>query len=265
MKRKLLSLALALCLVLSLAGTAYADVIWEPWDDDFYEAHRAEFQIVNECCYVNGAQGGAWALDRPDGKAVTWLKNGEIFWAYYVWTAGDGVQWAVASQQLGDEWVSAYVPMADLLNRYDHEFLDDHAGEITDVRPQGLTLPDTPPAVFLTWTYPHGVYETMEADWQGMAESCVSFYTDGEGAIWGYVGYWCGVRDVWLCLTDPNNPDLAQPELYTGTVYEAAEELPQPEKDQTINPWYVVLPLCALVLAVIVILWPRKKKRPQEA
>ena len=42
--RKMFALLLAMTMVAGLALTAYADVIWEPWGDNYYDSHREEFQ-----------------------------------------------------------------------------------------------------------------------------------------------------------------------------------------------------------------------------
>ena len=35
-----------------------------------------------------------------------------------------------------------------------------------------------------------------------------TLYTDGNGLRWGYVGYYMGRRDSWVCLDDPMNDRL---------------------------------------------------------
>ena len=45
-------------------------------------------------------------------------------------------------------------------------------------------------------------------------------FTDDEGRDWGYVSYFYGFRDFWVCLNDPSNPNIPafnpapEPSLY---------------------------------------------------
>ncbi|MBP3319112.1 MAG: cell wall anchor protein, partial [Ruminiclostridium sp.] len=55
--KKLLALALSLCLLTALSAPAHADVIWEPYDDDFWEEHKGEMVYHNRGYLANGPDG----------------------------------------------------------------------------------------------------------------------------------------------------------------------------------------------------------------
>lgn len=57
MKRKGWILPLAVLMALTLAMPAFADVMWEPYGNNFYEAHRDECQYENRTYLANGPEG----------------------------------------------------------------------------------------------------------------------------------------------------------------------------------------------------------------
>lgn len=263
--RKMFALLLAVTMVAGLALTAYADVIWEPWGDNYYDSHREEFQYSAAVYYANSPTGKLVGYDKPDGEELIQAENGELIYGTYICTLSDGSSWAVGEARIGEEWRSVYYPLEDLLDRYDREFSTDHEGEITDTCPKDDLAPWDGTA-FLTWTYPGGAYTEEDPEyWDGIdfSQCCHQFYTDEEGNLWGYVGYWRGHRDTWVCLTDLNNPELQKPEIFNGTLYFGENAAPLEErapKKSGISPLTVALPVAAVALAgAALAFWPKKK------
>lgn len=261
--RKMFALLLAVTMVAGLALTAYADVIWEPWGDNYYDSHREEFQYSAAVYYANSPTGKLVGYDKPDGEELIQAENGELIYGTYICTPSDGSSWAVGEARIGEEWRSVYYPLEDVLNRYDEEFFADHESEITDKQPE---IAPRDGQAFLSWTYPGGVFtEEDPSYWESMefSEACHRFYTDEDGNLWGYIGYWQGHRDIWVCLTDLNNPELQKPEILKGTVYFGENAAPlverAPEKSG-VSPLAIALPVAAVALAgAALAFWPKKK------
>lgn len=52
-----------------------------------------------------------------------------------------------------------------------------------------------------------------------------SEFTDEEGMHWGNVGYYMGNKDFWVCIDEPENPDLPVREI-NRDIAEAPEKIP---------------------------------------
>ena len=77
MKRKGWILPLAVLMALTLAMPAFADVMWEPYGNNFYEAHRDECQYENRTYLANGPEGYLTLRQRPQSSAeVIYRVNG---------------------------------------------------------------------------------------------------------------------------------------------------------------------------------------------
>ncbi len=265
--KKLIPLALALVMLLSLSLTAHADVIWEPFGDSFYDSHREDFTYCGYTAYANSPEGVTQTYKKPGGAKGDTIQNGESVYIQHSYTGDDGNTWALLTENV-------YVPMEHLLDRYDSEFFDDHpeivsadSGERPDIT---VDMPKGTP--ILTWTYPRGLYTQSENYWdEDILSGCASFYTDDEGLVWGYIGYWYGHRNLWICLSDYNNPDLAEPEIYQGQVYwgenaPTGDDLPDAVIQPGNSSWlHIALPIGAILIAVgLLLFWPRKKKAEQQ-
>lgn len=263
--KKLISLTLLVTLLLSLTISVHADVIWEPFEDTFYATHREDFSYYGEYAYANSPEGVTQTYKKPGGSKGDTIENGELVYIQHTYTNPDGDTWALLNEYV-------YVPMAHLLNRYDNEFFTDHEAELTDTPPEiTVEIPDG--AEILTWTYPRGRATQSQNYWgDDILQGCTPFYTDPDGLVWGYIGYWYGRQNLWVCLSDCNNPDLAEPEIFLGETY-WGENAPTGDNlpDATIQPgsdytWlHIALPLVAVAIAGgLLLFWPRKKRVKQE-
>lgn len=252
--KKGFTLILTLCMMLALASPVYADVIWEPYGDSFYEEHRGEFRLCEDYYYANSPTGSVYQYDRPGGEKGEAIPNGTAVNICYIYTDGDQ-EWGLTGEE-------TYLDMSQMLDRYDREFFDDHP-EITQEPPAGVTCALPRGTAIYAWTYPGGVPSETETFWdEDTVSGCTRFYTDEDGNVWGYIGYWYGHQDYWVCLTDCHNPDLAQPEIYRGTVYfgENGESTVPEEEDTSLKPLYILLPVAAVVVAVVLLLlWPKRR------
>lgn len=204
MKGKLFSLLLALLTVSALAVPASADLIWEP-QDSFYEKHRGECDYVNRGYELAGYDGKVTIFTAPGGSNKATLENGTQCTIQFTWT-GNGVTWGYLCW-VSDRDVEGWVPMDDLSLIYDsQQFMEDHAGEISETSPVPVDFHEA-----VLYSYPNGTASTTleEApDYMPFSETFTRLYTDENNLRWGYIGYYMGMRDYWVCLDDPMNTEL---------------------------------------------------------
>ena len=255
--KRLICLSLALWL---LAVPVLADVIWEP-EDDFYTAHREACEYLGRSYYANGQAGFAMVFETPEAKAYAepHLENGAVLYVSFT-LEYEGGAWGVAELEDGR---TGWVRMEALTPVYDQQsFREDHAGEI---RAEARTL-SVDGLALCCYDFPGGTWQWQgdPADTKGLEPLTFSeLYTDAEGREWGYLGYWYGIRNAWICLTDPENPDLPAedhtPELYP--LAEDAEDVPPLEASGGISAELATAGAVVLVCGVTAVLLFRMRKR----
>lgn len=265
--KKLLCTCLTLCL---LCGTALADVLWEP-ESSFYQRNQDACVLEQRAYYTNSPEGCVTLWDAPGGNALAVLPNGETLHVYYRYQESGG-DWGVAeiSTELlkaaaltvsglgGDRWVEVWVPMEDMTLKYDHQsFLEDHADSVRD---ESRTV-DLSGLNYCVYPYPGGALSYQRESGEAELQVTLSpLYTDEAGREWGCCGYLYGDRDLWLCVSDLENPELPvedhEPELYP-----AAEITPElPASTGSVSLWLTgsaVAVLCGVTAFLIL----RMKKR----
>lgn len=263
--KKLLRIFLALTTLLTLSLTAYADVIWEPIDDSFYEKHQDSFTYAGFHAYTNGESGETDFYAKPGKASVGVLENGLIIYIQHIYTDDSGKQWALITDDV-------YIPMDQLLNRYDNEFLEEHPQAFDTPSPTSFSIPQDAP--LLLWTYPHGRYTAEQNHWgEDILSGMSAFYVDENGLIWGYIDYWYGHWNAWICLSNYNDPALAEPEHFLGQTHwtvdtdsaeskwaslTAAEPVEKKTLAETLLP--ILLPIGAAILAAVLLLSRPKRK-----
>jgi hypothetical protein len=93
-------------------------------------------------------------------------------------------------------------------------------------------------------------------------------YTDKNDREWGYIGYYCGVRNCWVCISDPAGSTLET--APSSPAVPSPDALPSPDvpsvmqKDQT----PVLLLIVGIVAAVVVVtgvliavFWKKNRKQ----
>lgn len=253
---------IAICLFLALlcCSTALADVILEP-NNAFYLAHESEMTYETRSYEANSPDGWVRAMSAPDSHITKQtLTNGTVF--YVSWLFNDGTDtWGY------NESYDAWINLKDCLVVYDFiSFEEEHGSEFveheTDLKMSDY-LDGATKSTIAFYPYPGGkVSYTDEYDVEHL-----TFYrtwTDENGLLWGYVGYYMGHRNNWICLSDPGNDALPQRDVtnHEITRYPAQEPSPLSQFDGT------VIVVSALVLGVAVvtaILIVARKKRPHDA
>lgn len=269
MKRKGWILPLAVLMALTLAMPAFADVMWEPYGNDFYDAHRDECQYENRTYLANGSEGYLTLMESPQSVAEVYnVPNGERVYVGYLWTDGQGQQWAVGDYAVQEEgqtwkWYYGWAPLDELALIYDHlSFEEDHGSEFQEYDGSGDGLTEA-----YLYSYPNGSYQTLlvEAkEYQPFSETFQYLYTDENGLRWTFVGYYMGSRNAWVCIDDPLNENLGTDTPQTvaqvrGTGGELTARAASVPAARTWTVWLIPAALVVLAAAVTALLVRRKK------
>lgn len=240
-----------LAMLLALTVPAYADLMWEPSGDRFYESHRDQCEYNTRSYYANGSEGFVTLWDAPNGSMVkAQYENGEILWVGYTYQG----KWALVSRWEDGGEISGWVPMADLYLVYDHisfeeEYTDQirpYNGEFADYdgNVEAVNFYKYPGAPEITQTWETGTDWHVLDNLIGTAESdsyISQVFTDEDGRTWGYVGYMYGRLNAWFCLDEPDGMDFPVREV-------SAQELTPPQTPVLPAGGYVPYALVAVVV-----------------
>lgn len=270
--KKVITLALTCMILLALPSPAFADVMWEPQDNQFYEAHRGECVYNTRSYYANGGDGFITLWDAPGGSLVkAQYENGELLWVGYTYK-----DWALVNRWEDRTETTGWVPLSELYLKYDHisfeeEYGDrfqDYSGEFADYTPRSEG------ELFWLWEYPHA-YDTKETievhsdildALRGTADqpSCISkVYVDENGHSYGYVAYLYGMRNFWIQLDNPTGDGVM-----TSCIPEAGDlismgEIIAPQEPVIPKRSYLPVVLTAAVVAVtggaVAVIYGRRK------
>ena len=206
MKRKLLALFTVLLLLVTMVTPAFADLIWGPRENIFFETHNCPIHLRDY--FTNGEKGYVTVRTAPDSMTeVVNLANGTRFNVVYTWEDKDGSLWGLGySGQWGEN--EGWVNLADMALIYDYiSFEEDHGHEFQAYDGSGDHLTEA-----CTYSYPGGTYisraKTVEGHTYTLTESFQHLYTDENGLRWAYVEYYYLLRNVWVCIDDPLNENL---------------------------------------------------------
>lgn len=266
--KRLLSLVCVLVLAVMLVPVSVrADVIFEPWDDSFYEDHRSECEYHSRSYTADGPDGVVIVYESPESaRKESEIANGTSVWISHIYTDPDGIRWGYCDDFAGN--VGGWVPMDYLDIIYDWISFDEEYGECY-VEEKGQLDGQYRGKTVYFWNYPgsqSSSYMELSADQEYLPEYTLQ-YTDPEGRIWGKVSYYMGHRNCWICLTDPT-ADLEG--LYPGgaPVQPASEPVSDPEqmplivpKDHSSGKIITIVAVAAVVAvtAALLILLKRKK------
>ncbi|MBP0965396.1 MAG: hypothetical protein J5999_08920 [Oscillospiraceae bacterium] len=280
--KKLFSAIAAVALAAAMAVTASADVIWEPYESDFYTKYQEDAEYYyNARQFVSNVDVDIY--DEPYKNVKSVLKAGTPQYVSLVVTDDDGSRWGSFGYSDGNSVFDAWICLDGMSLVYDStEFIKDHEGEFTayngelaDVSLEGKDI--------YFWKYPGSCDCTAANNFPEDIENYFDrVYTDDLGS-WGYIGYMMGERDVWVYLDDPTNPVpekladiLAQTEIVTlppektVPVLEEAvtgnnsENPPTEDNTSTYLPAVILAVSAAAIAAVCLAVFGRKKKSDGE-
>lgn len=232
-----------------------ADLIWEPMDS-FYEEFSSECEYVGRTFTANGPDGEVILYESPvSGKVITRWENG--FTAYISFTYEDrkGTVWGVYED--GNSSKTGWMPMEYMDVVYDSiSFAEEYQADFREQK--GVLDEQYLGESVCFWPYP-GASEGYKIKPESMGSYMPEYYRiyeDSQGRTWGNVGYYFGLKDVWVCL---DQPDAAFETLYPDGNSGIGEAQPQ-EKEfagERISPGGngnnpVVMVVMAVALVVLV-------------
>ncbi|MBQ0042843.1 MAG: hypothetical protein KBS85_05950 [Lachnospiraceae bacterium] len=213
----------------SVSTVVKADVIYEPYNDDFYKKYHAECEYVNEKYCINGPRGVVQLFKSPiEDEVITVLDNGLNVRVEYSYVDDFGTKWAQI-----DSVAEGWFPMeyADKVYSSD-DFWNDHYKEIS--YEGDFAAPGKGTMTVLYYSFPGDVncYEN-EVDFGDVEID--SFFTDDCGHNWGHLYYeHYGAPDYWVCF---DNPNATYEELYpNGTGLFHYEMTEKTYSDEDIHP-----------------------------
>ncbi len=266
---------------------ALADVIWEP-NNSFYEQHREDCVYVNRYYTASGKEGAVTVYKEPGSnqKAAT-INNGNTFFVLFTYKDKNGAEWGVSefnpdgSGNITDmdysTAISGWVPMTDMKVVYDYiSFAEDHRSEFKPYTGNYDAFKNSEPVVF--WSYPGSGVVVWEEDAFEMNDffEFSDTYTDADNRLWGFVGYYYGARNVWVCISDPSGASIekAQPspsDSETISTAPSAETsvLPnagtQTEQNNQASMLFVIIAIVAAVVIItgilIAVFWKKSAKK----
>ena len=216
--KRLFAILLALLTLLALSAPAYADIMWEPSNNSFYDRHRPQCEYENRTYYANGEQGFVTLLDAPSGSMVrAQFENGEKLHIYFIYDGSYGL----AAYWTDGKETSGWVSMSDLELVYDFlSFEEEYADKIAESNGEFADY-DGNAEVVNFYAYPgaEGIRQSWETSGQwhvlenltGTPKSpsyISSIFVDEDGRTWGYVNYMYGHLNSWFCLDEPDGTDF---------------------------------------------------------
>ena len=256
--KRLLACTLALAAALVLGVTAFADVLWEPIDDQFYDGHWAACKYEGRGYYANGKDGFITVWDVPDGDMVkAQYRNGERFWVGYTYKG-----WALINLWGNYRETVGWAPLEDLYLVYDHiSFAEEYGDQFRDYNGEFADYDGEVGEVFWFWEYPNAwetkdvreVTQNMLEGLLGTSEKvpcCISkVYMDQNGHDWGFVEWLWGDRDFWLLLDNPTGGGIMTSCIPEVDDLIASGEIVPPQEPVLPRPSYLPYILVALVIA----------------
>jgi hypothetical protein len=255
---------LLLCSLLLPRLIASADVLIEP-NNDFYNRHRTECERLDRYFYANGASGSVSLKTEPGVRGVLSgvVENGEVINILATYNY-QGETWGVTQIHTPDtpynKLPNGWVPMSQLLPEYDSiSFSEEHQSEIYSYAGNYEELQAV--VEFTIWAWPgsgiiRGTFLTAN-----LPEDMDAYYADSpayrdeDGREWVSWGYMFGIRNVWICLSDPANDSIPafnpEPPLdFHRSGDTAAETLTK----KLSLPWLIIILVSALVVITFILI-----------
>lgn len=273
--KRLMNLALALLLVLTLIVPVFADVLYIP-EDPFLEDYMDESQRMDRSYR---ALTEVTVYESPESaKEMGTLPTGESVFIYYVFTDEGGNDWGYCERYTPETYdlaFSGWLPMAYMELVYDYiSFNEDYGHTFQSLDKVGQLPEEYRDDVVMFWNYPGS--ETGDsfdmAAWGGdYLPEYDTVYQDNQGRSWGYVGYYYGRKHFWICLDDPTadfetlyptgapEVEITEPDE-TAPTLPAEEIVPQPSSGMKLLRTGITVAVVVCIGVTVVLLVKMKKK-----
>ncbi len=254
-----------------LCGYALADAIFAP-DDDFYNSHSGDCEYVNRDYYANGESGFTELFSKPNGTSLGFADNGELFHIQFSYKLGDEL-WGLAEYsesgskliaRSGDVYKTSWMKLSDLSPKYDYISFDEahsseykaYEGDYTEF--SGVTN-------IVMWTFPNSGESNGTVDQADENFAVESVYTDIDGVQWGFVSYFYGMKNFWICLSDPTGTDKPAKDVPAVTI-NSPDPGAKPESTAKDMTTLIIICVAAAMLctALVFALIKRKKVKNDE-
>jgi hypothetical protein len=246
---------------------AFADVIWEP-NNDFYKTHSDKCEYVGPDYYANGESGYMELFSEPGGASLGFSDNGAVFHTQFsfnkddeTWGVGEYIENNGKLVPINDSnSKTGWFKLSDAVLKYDYQSFDeDHSKEYNLYSGNYSELKDKQNIV--VWTFPNSGETNSTIDKIDENFSINSVYTDIDGIQWGFVSYYYGMKNFWVCLSNPTDATLAAKDVPVPEIHKA---VPNSEPDPTDSDMTTAIIICVtaaiLCTAVLFAALNRKKQ-----
>ena len=270
--KRLCIILLITAMLAVLAAPAYADSLWVPDNNRFFDRHynNNEVEYHGRRYLVNSPDGFITVWEAPDGSIVKGqFTNGSKLWVQWLYE-----DWGLIAHYGEDKTVEGWVDMSDMVLLYDHtSFAEDYADQIKPYNGEFADY-DGKDLMFNFYEYPGApeICHWMTATTKFVSE-LTGIYDDGESVIqsifvdengltWGYLGYHYGQINAWFCLDAPDGVndetrnDFPLREVTYENLYPAAE----PTLPTKAYLPYALVGGVVIVTAAVLVVFFRKKK-----
>lgn len=180
-----------------------ADAIWEP-RSDFYVENASDCEYTNRRYVANGLDGVVKVYESPENATIVdTLDNGASVYVSFTYTDEDGIEWGVI-ENFDDENKTGWVAMDYMDVVYDYiSFNEEYNANI--VEESGTLAAEYAGQTVKFWSYPSALIPTdvVMPDEAGDLPEYSKTFVDEKGLKWGYVGYFYGMKNKWVCLDNP--------------------------------------------------------------
>ena len=258
MKKMMKMLAALFLALLIVPGMVRADVIFEPWDDAFYDDHREECEYHSRSYTASGPNGEVMVYKSPESASEKGkFDNGQIVWITHIYQAADGIRWGYCEDWEKD--IHGWVPMDYLVLIYDGiSFEEDYGHQFEEKSGSAMSDALVDQKIWF-WQYP-GSEDRMEVPIY--TDSTLNYdvtFTDPSGTVWVQFSYYMGLRNYWIKLDDPQSPDSDFVADQGKTVQTPSTDIIVPQGSGA--TWVAVGAVGATVAVTAVLLIRLKKKK----
>lgn len=217
--KRIIVLLLSLMLAAGLTVPVFADLIWIP-EDPFLHAHMSECTRTDRSFR---ALTDTPIYESPESnKVLMTLAEGEAIWIYYTYVDADGNHWGNCEDTT--DWITGWIPLAYTELVYDHISFEEDYGHLFTQESGTLDEAYVGQTIYF-WNYP-GDESGTQVPVEVYPPDYWHTYTDEEGRVWGYTGYYMGWKGYWFCIDDPTAD-------FDTLFPEAAPEVEITEPDET--------------------------------
>jgi len=216
-KRKITAVVISV-LLLSLTLPVFqvqADLLLEPWNNNFYDRNKNRCVQMMRMFYTNGEDGYVYVSSEPGpGNRIHSYTNGVKVYIQYTYDH-NGEIWGVMETRTGSqdpELISGWIPMEQLRIVYDQtSFTEDFKHEFYTYTGDPLPLEND----LVIWEWPGSgnvkwvrQFDPRQAEIEESWLKSNTTYRDSEGREWVQIAYFYAHRDNWICFSDPSNEEI---------------------------------------------------------